>query len=82
MQLALGQEGVNEVQTTEIPYVNSSHVGGFEHPLVLRIAITVLISSECMRHALDRINNGTGKVVGRVDFPFVTNSEMRELGQK
>jgi hypothetical protein len=41
------------------------------HPLVLRVPITVFVSPESMGNTLYRINGRAREIVGRVNLPLV-----------
>ena len=58
----------------EIPNNNLPQPQGINHPLILRIPIPILVRPQRVCHTLDRVHDGTSKVVGGVYFPFRPNS--------
>lgn len=68
----------------EIPNINLPQPSGIQHPLVLRVTITVLVSPQRMSNSLNRVDNGTTEVVGRVHLVLVAVSlfPSRQLKEK
>jgi hypothetical protein len=56
----------------EVPDVNTSEFKGLDHPLILGIPITVFVSPQGVRDALDGIDDWTCEIIRGVDFPFIT----------
>lgn len=67
-QFALRQKSVNKVESRVVPDMDPSQVQGLQEPLVLGVTVTVLVCSEGVGNAFERVDNGTDKVVGRVHF--------------
>jgi hypothetical protein len=61
----------NNLYLPEIPDVNFAKSEGLNHPLVLRVPITVFVSPESMGNTLYRINGRAREIVGRVNLPLV-----------
>ena len=70
MQLALGEESVDEVETAEVPDVHRAKIERLDHPLVLRVAIAVLVRTESVGDTLVGVDDGARKVIRRIYFPF------------
>ncbi|VUC27632.1 unnamed protein product [Clonostachys rosea] len=68
-QLTLGKEGLDEVDTGELPQVYPSDVESVEEPVVLLVSVGVLGGTEGMGHALETINNWAGEVICGIDVP-------------
>lgn len=68
-ELALGEEGADEVDARKVPELDGAEVEGGEEPLVLGVAVGVLGGAERVGHALDAVDYGAGKVVRGVDVP-------------
>ncbi|GIX63884.1 uncharacterized protein BcabD6B2_33190 [Babesia caballi] len=64
LQLALGQHGLDEVEPAELVYLHRPKAALFDEPVVLRYPGRVLVRAQRVRDALDRVHDGTGKVVG------------------
>lgn len=71
MQLAFREQGVDEVETTEVPDVYWSDAESGDHPVVLWIAVAVFVRTECMGDTFDGVHNGTGEIIRRIYLPFV-----------
>ena len=71
MQLTLREKGVNEVEAAEVPDEDWADVERLDHPLVLRVAITVLIRTKGVGDTLERVDDWASEIVSGVDLPLV-----------
>lgn len=71
VQLAFREQGVDEVETAEVPDVYGSDAESGDHPVILWIAVAVFVRTECMGDTFDGVDNGTGEIVRRIDLPLV-----------
>jgi hypothetical protein len=73
-----------ERNAPEIPDVDRSQRQSLDHPLILRISVTIFVCPECMRDPFDGVDNGTSKVVSRVHLPFLSRirSEVAKNSQE
>lgn len=58
----------------EIPDVYGSKFQRLDHPIVLRVSITVFVCPQSMSNTLEGVNDGASKIVSGVDLPLVTKS--------
>lgn len=65
-ELSLRQHGLDEVQAGELHQVHLAQSHGLLQPLELLVAVLVLRGSHGVRDSFDRVDDGAGKVVGRV----------------
>lgn len=71
MQLAFREQGVDEVETTEVPDVYGSDAESGDHPVVLWVTVAVFICTERVGDTFDGVDNGTCEIVRRINLPFV-----------
>ena len=71
-KLALGEEGIDERDSAEVPDVYFAKLERVIHPVILRVTVAVLVCTESVGDALDGVDDGAGEVVGGVDLPLVT----------
>ncbi len=48
LQLTLAEQRVDKVETAKVPNVDLAQVERVEHPVVLRVAVTVFVGTQCM----------------------------------
>ena len=71
VEFTFRKEGVNEVESTEIPNANRSKPERLDHPVVLGIPITVLVGPQSMCNTFNRIDDWASKIVCGVNLPLV-----------
>jgi hypothetical protein len=71
LNVSKGWSKANEDGKPKIPDVHRSQVKRFNHPLILRITIAILIRPQSMRYSFDGVHDRTSKVVCWVNLPFV-----------
>ncbi|KAH3670728.1 hypothetical protein OGAPHI_001243 [Ogataea philodendri] len=77
LQLSLGKQGSDKVDSGKIPNVHLSQVQSLQNPLVLDVSVSVLDSSQCVSDSLYSINNRNTEVVSRVHLPLGTSTVVR-----
>ena len=56
----------------EVPDVYRSDVESLDHPVVLRVAVTVLVCPKRMSDSLERVHDRAGEIVSGVNLPLRT----------
>ena len=78
-ELALGEEGADEVHAGEIPHVDLAELEGINEPLVLGVAVGVLGGAESVGDALMAVDDGAGEIVHGVHLPLGAGTVMGGL---
>ena len=78
-QFALGKTRAHQVKLGEVVDDDWAESQCLLNPFVEGVAIAVFNGSQCMRHTLMRVNNGTGEVIGGVGLESITGSVMRDV---
>jgi hypothetical protein len=80
-QLALGDEGVGEVELRELVLVRQGarQAEGFEDPVVERAVVDELERADGVGDALEVVAQAVGVVVERVDAPLVAGVVVRDV---
>ena len=66
-QLALGQNGVLQVQSRVLPNVDATESQGVDEPEILIVPVVILGRTQRVRNALDAVHDRTCEIVGRVN---------------
>lgn len=58
-----------DLSLPEVPNVDRAYFEGFNHPLILWIAVTIFVRPERVCDPLEGIHDWTRKIVRRIYFP-------------
>eukprot|EP00162_Nutomonas_longa_P024972 comp9473_c0_seq1/m.10979 comp9473_c0_seq1/g.10979 ORF comp9473_c0_seq1/g.10979 comp9473_c0_seq1/m.10979 type:complete len:444 (+) comp9473_c0_seq1:140-1471(+) len=77
LELALGHDGVRQIEARELPDHGLVHARGIEEPHVRVVAHLELERAQRMCDVLERVVEAVCVVIGRVDAPCVADMRMR-----
>ena len=60
------------VESPEVPDIDRAYFEGFDHPLILRIAVPIFVCPERVCDPLQGIYDWTRKIIRGVYFPSIT----------